>query len=160
MAAIEEQLGGKPPEQTNQTALVLAAIEEKLRWQLPEGVDPATLEGMVCCRLTFTASGAVKDPQMERPSIAVGNSPTEALAAFLAYQLAENQEDRLIIEEQLEALELNDRFQGQQLDVGPSFERERHQTGFSQESAGVEYINSKLYNNPQPNTKLDIGENI
>lgn len=139
LADLERQLGGKPPEEVNQTSVVLAAIEKKLRWQLPEGVDPATLEGMLCySRLTFTASGAVEDPapQLERPSIAVGNSPTEALAAYLAHQLSDNPEDRLIIEEQLEALELSDRFLGQELDVGPSFDRERHQTGFSGESAG------------------------
>lgn len=139
LAAIEEQLGTQPPEQVNQTSLVLAAIEEKLSWQLPEGVDPTALEGMICySRLTFTASGAVKDPasQLEKPSIAVGNSPTEALAAYLASQLSDRPEDQLIIEEQLEALELNDRFQGQELDVGPSFDQERHQTGFSGESAG------------------------
>ena len=122
------------------TETLLASIKEVFAWNLPEEVDPTTLEGIVCySRLTFSTAGRMAESQRENPTIAVGNSPTEALAAYLASQLSSNTEHRKIIEEQLEALELNDRFQGQQLDVGPKFEQARHETGFSAEPAGVRW---------------------
>ncbi|NEO82328.1 hypothetical protein [Moorena sp. SIO4G3] len=117
-----------------------ASIKEVFGWNIDEIDNPATLEGMLCySRLTFKATGSLQDPvpQLAKPTIAVGNSPTEALAAYLASQLSGNPEHREIIEEQLEALELNERFQGEQLDVGPRFEQARHETGFSRESAGL-----------------------
>ncbi|NEO46983.1 MAG: hypothetical protein F6K55_23820 [Moorea sp. SIO4A3] len=117
-----------------------ASIKEVFGWNIDEIEDPATLEGMLCySRLTFTASGPLQDPvpQLDNPTIAVGNSPTEALAAYLASQLSQNRTYRQIIEEQLEALELNQRFVGEELDVGPRFDQARHETGFSRESSGL-----------------------
>ncbi len=123
------------------TETLLAAIEEELNWKLPEEVDPKTLEGTIYySRLTFSTARSMGDRAagMPKPSIAVGNSPTEALAAYLAYQLeGANSERRRIIEEQLEALELSDRFGGLHQDLRAKFEQARHEVGFSGESEGV-----------------------
>ncbi|NEP00291.1 MAG: hypothetical protein F6K58_16745 [Symploca sp. SIO2E9] len=120
---------------------LLAAIEEEFGWKLPKEVDNITsLEGMICySRLTFNAGALIGEraSKLEKPKIAVGNSPTEALAAYLAHQLSDDQEHRQIIEEQLEALELSVRFAAQQLDIGPKFEQARHAMGFTGESVGV-----------------------
>ena len=56
-------------------------------------------------------------------SIAIGNTGVEALAATIAQKLFPGHKKQ--VEEQLEALELSDRFRSQQLDRGAQFRQAR-----------------------------------
>jgi hypothetical protein len=86
------------------------------------------------------------DPAKETNSIsvAVGNTGTEALSAYLASQL---DGDKLIIEEQLEALDLAWLLNHRQLDIGPKFHEARHNKGFKARRSGILWT-VRLQSNP------------
>ncbi|WP_372737458.1 hypothetical protein [Neptunomonas sp.] len=66
--------------------------------------------------------------------VAIGNTASEALSAYLGDKIAA---DKSLIEEQLEALDLGQRFQHRQLDLGPKFLEARHNKGFCAERSGI-----------------------
>ena len=66
--------------------------------------------------------------------IAVGNSASEALSAYLAHRISG---DKALIEEQLEGLDLGDRLEHRRLDIGPKFREARHGKGFKSLRAGI-----------------------
>jgi len=60
--------------------------------------------------------------------VAVGNTGTEALSAFLANQLPG---DKVLLEEQLEAVQLTATLSNRRLDLGAKFREARHEKGFA-----------------------------
>src|SRR5262249_16093538 len=65
--------------------------------------------------------------------VAVGNTATEALSAYLAESLGKGAS----LEERLEALHLGSRLEGKQLDLGLKFQEARHEKGFRAVPAGT-----------------------
>src|SRR4029077_10302902 len=63
-------------------------------------------------------------------SVAVGNTSTEALSAYLAG-------GNVTLEDQLEALHLKRRLDGKTLDIGFKFMEARHEKGFSPVAGGT-----------------------
>ncbi|WP_437319756.1 hypothetical protein [Sorangium sp. So ce385] len=130
-------------------AKLKALLEEKLEWTLAaaepgEALPQATL---FHARLTFApgaraARDVVRD--LPPPALAVGQTETEALAAYLAYLHApESNEESLakrrLIEDQLEALQLADRLEGHRLDLDAILYEARHERGFASHAAGVRW---------------------
>lgn len=72
--------------------------------------------------------------------IAVGNTGTEALSAYLAHKLKESDSGLQItcsqLEDLLEALHLADSLEGRKLDIGFKFKEARHEKGFTAVSGG------------------------
>jgi hypothetical protein len=114
-----------------------AALQEVYQWDVTEGAMPDTT---VCyARLTVKKD---TPPSCVRPdkavTIAVGNTSTQALSAYMAQTLAPALHitpSRL--EEQLEALHLAARLGARTLDVGAKFAEARHERGFTAVPAGT-----------------------
>jgi hypothetical protein len=82
--------------------------------------------------LTFKSGGSLSAPEatLPNPTIAVGNTQEEAIAAYLARQLETGRENRKIIEQQLEALQMSDSLQHQKQDFRAKFRELLHENGF------------------------------
>ncbi len=130
-------------------------LEENYGWQ----IDPASitvtrhaadvlsveaggepLAGIVCySSITLNEPHRITPPDPFVEAIAVGNTGSEALAAWLAFQVTRDdpdtsEEEKLraaaVIEEQLEAASLAPELNQSQLDLGPRFREARHTKGF------------------------------
>ena len=102
------------------------ALKERLNWEI-NSIDAGIPQRLVCYgRLTFVVEPMGDDARKgDVPAIAIGNTGTEALAAYLGHQIAPEQAH--IIEDQLEAIALTDKLQGRQLDIGAKFQEARHE---------------------------------
>ena len=108
------------------------ALENDFKWTLAIAANEEFPERMVCyASLVF---GQTTDQKVdEQITIAIGNTGTEALSAYLAETLnPEKKRDdlKIIIEDQLEALQLSSSLEHRQLDIGPKFREARHEKGF------------------------------
>jgi hypothetical protein len=117
---------------------LIKALEDDFKWTLAIDEKEAFPTRMLCyARLVFGKKE--DDKQLNEPvTIAVGNTGTEALSAYLAETLAEQSDAKIekgaaknIIEDQLEAVQLSPRLEHRQLDVGPKFLEARHEKGFT-----------------------------
>ena len=68
-------------------------------------------------------------------ALAVGNTGTEAMSAFLAEKISTTHKGK--VEDYLEALQLSANLQQQQQDLGPKFEEARHNKGFTAMPGGT-----------------------
>jgi hypothetical protein len=103
----------------------------------PESGSDFPSQTLCYASLTFdTAGGARANPSASDPNtlVAVGNTGTEALSAFLAHAIDLNHKS--VLEDQLEALLLSPQLEHRQLDVGFKFEEARHEKGFTAVSGG------------------------
>lgn len=118
---------------------------------LTGGGENAVIPGQMICfaKLHFSQDVAPEAPNVlsEPVEVAVGNTGTEALSAFLAEKLeihesagglsnAEIVAKRLRIENQLEALHVNPSINRAGIDIGPKFEEARHTQSFRPIPAG------------------------
>ncbi|MBK9711339.1 MAG: hypothetical protein IPO81_08420 [Kouleothrix sp.] len=136
-AAYQQQHPGQTPD----AAALAQAIQQALGWAVTLAPGQEYPEQMLCyARMTFDLAGAVNElPDVDaRTAIAVGNTGTEALAAYLASAVDSGQ--KLTIEEQLEALLLAFRLENRHLDVGMKFQEARHENGFRAISSGSLWI--------------------
>lgn len=127
---------------------LLTAIQTEFKWtaDIPEGQKFA--EQMLCyARLTFDPASDTNnaDKASSITKIAIGNTGTEALAAYLSHEFISDKESsledssrhRALIEDQLEALHLLANLEHRQVDIGPKFEEARHEKGFNAVPAGI-----------------------
>ncbi len=128
IAAATSANGGRAP---GDQAL-LHALQQQAGWTvaIPKGQSFPTR--MLCyARLSF-APGATATPNPvlaePDPMLTVGHTGTEALAACLARMI--DADNRSIIEDQLEAVQMIPHFEGQHLNVGDTFREARHEKGF------------------------------
>jgi hypothetical protein len=121
-------------------------LEENYGWQIPSGsvtgtrnaagvltvqANGETLAGILCySSIILNTNHDVPPPRTFSGPIAVGNTGSEALAAWLASQIAGNTPDAPTIEEQLEAANLAPELNQSQLDLGARFREARHAKGF------------------------------
>ncbi|WP_437746870.1 hypothetical protein WMF39_18730 [Sorangium sp. So ce1504] len=139
--------------EANSPAALKALLEEKMQWALDAGgaLPQATL---FHARLAFAPGArAARDRvrELPRPTLAVGQTETEALAALLAYRRAPDDNDaalaeRRLVEDQLEALQLTERIEGHQLDLDARLFEARHERGFAARSAGIRWSIQPLSN--------------
>ena len=77
-------------------------------------------------------------PDTSKVSLAIGNTGTEAMSAFLAEKMATK--EKALVEDYLEALQLESSLQQQQQDLGPKFEEARHAKGFQAVPGGTIWV--------------------
>ncbi len=116
---------------------LLEAIKEEFKWttQVPNGQKFP--EEMLCYgRISFAPAANTDNTDKDSgTTIAVGNTSTEALSAYLAQTL--DSAHKSIIEDQLECLHLFAGLEHRKLDIGPKFEEARHEKGFNAVNAGI-----------------------
>jgi hypothetical protein len=116
----------------------LNALEQELEWTTShEGQLP---DRIIChSKISFTQSEAPSIPSTlrdERPTeVAIGNTATEALSAFLAHR-GDMDRPAAQIENQLESLHLQSYLNEKQTDLGAVFEEARHTNAFKPISGG------------------------
>lgn len=115
-------------------------IQQEFNWTVQEEILQP--ERLVCyAQITFEASAAdLTNPKLVRAGtdtgVSVGNTATEALAAYIGSQIENVDISQDELENLLEALQLADRLETQRLDVGPKFKEERHTSTFRSLSPG------------------------
>ncbi|MEM8715572.1 MAG: hypothetical protein AAGE92_07305, partial [Cyanobacteria bacterium P01_G01_bin.4] len=117
--------------------ILMNNLQEELKWKFEWGderFNPNSEAPQILChsRLTFQPPEDYSgQPPLETANIrlAVANTGTEALSAYLADTIGQSQ--KAVIEEQLEALQFADDLESQQLDIGPKFQEIRHEAGFN-----------------------------
>ena len=117
----------------NQSDFSLEAIEAKTGWAISGDLRAELPKQMIChARLVFQPE---KDPQnLDRQTdvkIAVGNTATEALSAYLSHKVSSDRIAARQTEDWLEALHLSSQVQHQLLDLSPKFYEARHEKGYS-----------------------------
>lgn len=126
---------------TNETAVFREALRQAYGWAIDDtiasmdNIDLLPDRSFFYARLALLPSVFSPENVVDKPvTVAIGNSSTEALSAFLAYT---QEGKKTILEEQLEALHLLPTLEGQQLDVGPRFRNARHERSFTAVPAGT-----------------------
>lgn len=113
--------------------ILVEALQEKFGWTIAIPNNQNFPNRILChATLKFNASGSLADPAttLPNPTIAIGNSQEEAIAAYLARKLDGSISNRKIIEEQLEAIQLSDRLEQNKLDFGAKFRQALHENSF------------------------------
>ncbi len=129
LQTLVQGLGASPS-----TEAIQQAITDQFGWHLTDnaGLD-AQVQLLCYAKLDFSPQTAT--PPANPPALAIGNTGTEALSAYLAAQI--DPAHKLILEEQLECLQLSPKLEGRQLDIGAKFQEARHDKGFRSLVAGV-----------------------
>lgn len=113
---------------------LLNAIKTEFKWTIANENQDVP-EQMVCyASLSFEPNAKENTVQNTATQIAVGNTGTEALSAYLAQSI--DPENKSTIEDQLEALHLSSGLEHRQLDIGPKFKEARHENSFHAVPAG------------------------
>ena len=124
------------------------ALREVYQWVVERMQDvplPAFPTRTICyAHLTFETDEPTDDlPEERKVAVALGNTGTEALSAYLAdYSardptLAASVPKRADHEDQLEAINLAGQLEGRKIDVGPKFREARHSKEFTGAPAGT-----------------------
>ncbi|MBD2289262.1 hypothetical protein H6F92_10835 [Microcystis wesenbergii FACHB-1317] len=116
------------------TQELIKAIQEEFKWDIPVKSNEQIPQRMLCyARLKFASpTNTEREISVE---VAVGNTGTEALSAYLGQKIDNNSQS--IIEDQLEALTLSSSLEHRQLDLTAKFEEARHEKGFNAVSSGT-----------------------
>jgi len=128
-----------------------AAFKELYQWDVANGAPGTPLPERTVCyaRLTLDTDTYPTCVRPDKPvAIAVGNTSTQALSAYLAQTLAteRNVEPSRFeavssrLEEQLEALPAAARLGDRSLDIGRKFKDARHERGFLAVPAGTSWV--------------------
>jgi hypothetical protein len=151
IAAVQARL--KPD--TTPDAVKYQALQEHYEWWLdqskpPEPPNPFPERTVCYARLTFNVNPLDQSPSPEEKAVdvAVGNTSTEALSAYLAHRhihapamAGQSEADCRIacsmLEDQLEFLHLAPRLEGRTLDLGLKFLEARHEKEFTAVSGGT-----------------------
>jgi hypothetical protein len=112
------------------------AIEQIYKWRSP--TTGAAPDLTVCyARLVIDAEDPSNAAMPEKAvTVAVGNTATEALSAYLAETLKKG----ALLEERLEALHLGSQLEGKELDIGVKFREARHEKAFTSVHAGTIWV--------------------
>jgi hypothetical protein len=105
------------------------------QWEevLSEQVDVSSLSRFFCHAKLTAVTNEVSN-ESDAVDVAIGNTASEALSAYLGDAI---EGDTSLIEEQLEALDLGKKLAHHQLDLGPKLQEARHNKGFRAVGAGV-----------------------
>ena len=124
--------------------VLIEAIEAKFGWQfsLPQGeLDKAHPDRIACfASMTFDGDRSFPTRNASSTTVSVGNTGSEALAAFVASQIdgQDNATNKAIIEDQLKALLLDDDADNT-LDVGARFKEACHTNSFMASAASSQW---------------------
>lgn len=130
------------------------ALRQEYRWCLKEADTNNAFPVLTVCygSLTLTPNKVKRwqQPDNSKFRIAIGNTGGEALAALLADEVATPQQpaDKVLIEDQLEAMNVAATLQGVEVDYAAHFAQTRHQRGFRGLAGGTRW--AVLPKHPQP----------
>ena len=104
---------------------------DRFQWQFDLGTDQDWPTRTICYGKLKFDNGLQENPAARNPevSLALGNTGTEALSAYLAQEI--DSANKVKVEEQLEALHLKHGLVSEKLDLGAKFKEARHSKGFS-----------------------------
>ena len=153
------------PENANKTSdELLEALQEKFYWTIEAGqnLPESTLYHS---RITF-AEADVSDPSLEQPKIAVANSDSEAMSAYLAHEF--NSDTNIIgetvrksLQDILEAVQLSERLESRTLDLDAKFREGRHERGFATQNERFLWsLIPEVSQDQTPSTPLTLPENL
>ncbi|KOP26853.1 hypothetical protein AMR41_07990 [Hapalosiphon sp. MRB220] len=125
-------------------------LQDQYRWLVKSMDNPFPAQTICYACLTFQENPSNQfvnnSSEEQEVDVAVGNTSTEALSAYLAYQRVQATQPNLSVEkfqttcaeleDQLEALHLADRLEGKKLDIGFKFKEARHEKEFTAVSGG------------------------
>lgn len=130
----------RAPAPEDKAQALVNELQDAMHWRLADKEKPADLlkVGGMLCYGCLTFAGSSSSGRSGAVDIAVGNTGTEALSAYLASKIGcANRPDREQVEDQLEALTLTANLQQQQIDLGPKFEEARHEKTYTATSGGT-----------------------
>lgn len=144
-----------------------AANLESLQWAVPapnQGSLPDKMRTLCYARISVaktatTTNAVVAGTDTANPKVAIGQSGTEALSAFIAESLTTTESARLVFEDQLEALHLSRELEHRKIDVGFKFEEARHSRGFSARSSGLRW-SVKPQGGDDPDSGMTLGADL
>lgn len=120
---------------TNYYHYLEKAFEEGLYLQTVPESDSLTDANIPSGSVLFGRASpkTLQEPDPGNIKIAIGNTGTEALSAFLSNQL---DGDKKKMEELLESIQFSSQLQNKVLDIGHKFQEARHEKGFTANSGG------------------------
>ncbi len=112
------------------------------KWNPVKVKKPTTFPKWMLCyaqiELKTSAGSDNQNIKPEQVTVAIGNSQTEALSAYLAYDGTKKIKDKKKrfakkrrLEEQIESIHLSSQMEGQTVDIGMKFLEARHSKGFT-----------------------------
>lgn len=112
---------------------LIEALQEKFGWTIEEG-QAIPEHTLYHSRITFS-SASRSSRTLTQPTIAIANSASEAISAYLAYDFNSDTNEtgekvRKDMQDKLEALQLSERLESRTLDLDPKFREGRHERGF------------------------------
>lgn len=121
---------------------VQKALQDAYGWTVPDNIPNDTPLHMLCyaCVELGAPPGDRKPPTSSMESglkVALGNTATEALSAYLAQKSNASDLDRRQCEDQLESLHLMSDLEHLQLDLSIKFREARHAKGFRSTAGGT-----------------------
>jgi hypothetical protein len=137
-ASVDDPLSAVVADAVNHGADVAAVVLERFGWQLADQATPMPTKMLCVGRVTLGGDEASWEPQeLERDvrndkegiitePVAVGNTPTEAIAAAVSADASDGN-----IERQLEAMHLAPSVAHHDIDFGLKFEEARHSAQFT-----------------------------
>ncbi len=116
---------------------LIQAIEDELGWTFALEANQALPKySYYYGSITFDpADTTTPDLTSTDTTVTVGNTPTEALSAYLAHTL--DADNSTLLEDQLESLYLSSQLGSSEIDTGAQFEAARHENGFTAVDAGA-----------------------
>lgn len=112
-----------------------------LRQWMDAAILKTPLPNGICCfgKVKLSSESNMENSALKKPEVevTVGNTSTEALSCFLANKMnPTNPKKAKDVEEQLEAIQLERKMNGQQLDLSSKFKELRHEKEFRAQDGG------------------------
>lgn len=114
-------------------------IHAVYQWMTKDEQSLLPEQTIVYGRIQITPTASSQNNAKSTPvQVAIGNTATEALSAFLAYTQSDGSaQTRQQLEDQLESLHLLPELSHRQIDTGPKFRETRHTKGFRAHDGGI-----------------------
>lgn len=140
----------------------LADFQSQFGWKTDLGDAAFPVRTVLYARLTFAASPVPSDPPSSQVTLALGNTATEALAAYLAQQLAADDKSlaKSVVEEQLVALQFVDKLAQKQVDLGAQFQEYRHEKGFIGQRGGMLWSVQQADDPGKKSDEIDLPDDL
>ena len=133
------------------------ALQQEYRWSVTQDDRQKSFPQLTVCfaSLTITPNNVKPWQSQGAVDLAIGNTGGEALSALLADEVATPQQsdDKITIEDQLEAMNVAAALQGVEVDYKAHFFQTRHQRGFRGVAGGSRW--AVLPNRPKPDSAAD-----
>ncbi|MBI1313835.1 hypothetical protein GC176_21285 [bacterium] len=122
--------------------------------------DAALPDRCMCCGRIDVRGGAeqVATPNPDHVRLAIGHTGVEAISTFIASEI--DPELKNVIEDQLEAIQLESEFENRRLDVGLKFRESRHSNAFSAETGSELWVLRKVADPQRPAQADEVDDDL